>query len=153
MGFDSRLLLVHPLPYQQNHQSSPNDDDDDDDVVVNDGVYDGKRLLPEGYVEYSTGLNSVYLENLKNDPDSMSKKAQSPGRQWWLNRDFNNPTLPLYKNAPKDTFMAVGHWGQLLIVIPSEDLIIVRFGEDRKARIDREKMFGLIFDFLNEEGL
>lgn len=122
-------------------------------LYLNDGVYDGKRLLPEGYVEYSTGLNSVYLENLKNDPDSMSKKAQSPGRQWWLNRDFNNPTLPLYKNAPKDTFMAVGHWGQLLIVIPSENLIIVRFGEDRKARIDREKMFGLIFDFLNEEGL
>ena len=122
-------------------------------LYLNDGYYNGKRLLPEGFVKYSTEVNSVYLDNLNNNPELLITDDQTPGRQWWLNRKFNNPNEPLYPNAPLDTFMAIGHWGQLLIVVPSENLIIVRQGEDRKGRIDRNSMFGLIFNFLRSEGL
>ena len=122
-------------------------------LYLNDGEYNGKRLLPEGYVEYSTSLNSVYLNNLSKAPDSLFDGLQSPGRQWWLNRKFKSPEEPVFDNAPVDTFMAIGHWGQFLAVVPSEDLIVVRFGEDRKGKIDRNTMFGLIFNYLKSEGL
>ncbi len=30
-----------------------------------------------------------------------------------------------------DTFAALGHWGQALYVMPTEHLVIVRYGDDR----------------------
>ena len=122
-------------------------------LYLNNGMYEGRRLLPEGFVEYSTKMNPVYLDNLQNNPDDLTFNRQAPARQWWLNRSFKDPSAAIYANAPLDTFKGIGHWGQMLIVIPSENLFIVRFGEDRKGRIDRNTMFGLIFNFLKSEGL
>ncbi|MDO8405761.1 MAG: serine hydrolase, partial [Pseudomonas sp.] len=34
-------------------------------------------------------------------------------------------------DAPADTFAALGHWGQAMYVIPGEQLVIVRYGDDR----------------------
>lgn len=121
-------------------------------LYLNDGIHQGRRLLPEGFVKYSTQVNPVYLDNLANNPDILLNDNQSPARQWWLNRKFRSPESPVYPNAPVDTYMAIGHWGQLLIVIPSQKLVIVRLGEDRKGRIDRDSMFGFIFNFLRSEG-
>jgi len=52
------------------------------------------------------------------------------GGQWWLNRPIKGAAKP-WPDAPPDTFAALGHWGQVLYVIPSADLVIVRYGDDR----------------------
>ena len=68
---------------------------------------------------------------------SSQKVNPSYGYLWWLNgkSSITYPTSTLSFNqsldpfAPKDLFAALGKNGQFLDIVPSENLIIVRFGE------------------------
>ena len=37
-----------------------------------------------------------------------------------------------WPDIPEDTYAAQGYWGQRIIVVPSEDLVVVRMGDDRQ---------------------
>jgi CubicO group peptidase (beta-lactamase class C family) len=79
---------------------------------LRDGVWDGKRILPEGFVDFVRTPTTV-------------EGAIAYGAHWWL-------SLPnkagLLKNGPYDSFEANGFQGQLIAVTPSKDLVIVRLG-------------------------
>ena len=85
-------------------------------LYVQDGVWDGQRLLPDGWVRFST-----------------TRTPQSPdgiyGAHWWLGL---KPELgggtPAAARLPRDAFFAVGHEGQVLTVIPSRRVVVVRLG-------------------------
>jgi CubicO group peptidase (beta-lactamase class C family) len=79
---------------------------------LRDGVWDGKRILPQGYVDFLR-------------TPTTAKGADSYGAHWWLSRDNKQGLL---KNGPYDSFEAHGFQGQLIAVIPSKDLVIVRLG-------------------------
>lgn len=68
---------------------------------LNDGVVNGKRILPKGWVTYSTQqtLDSPY------------------GAGFWVKTAI-----------PADAYFASGNFGQRIVIIPSEQLVIVRFG-------------------------
>ncbi|MFJ4142249.1 serine hydrolase domain-containing protein [Pseudomonas sp. NPDC089734] len=69
--------------------------------------------------------------------------SEVPGGHWWLNRTDGNGPGP-WPDAPPDTFAALGHWGQALYVIPSEDLVIVRYADDRDDTYDHNHMLKLL---------
>jgi CubicO group peptidase (beta-lactamase class C family) len=73
-----------------------------------DGVVDGHRILPERWVAYSTSptLGLGY------------------GAGWWLGGPRWRPDWQL----PADAFYASGHLHQKILVVPSADVVIVRFG-------------------------
>jgi CubicO group peptidase (beta-lactamase class C family) len=77
----------------------------------------------------STKPNEAFLQK--------RKKAGADdvyGRHWWLNSAV--PAVgaaPPWPSAPADLFAARGHWGQSILVIPSRDVVIVRFADDREA--------------------
>jgi CubicO group peptidase (beta-lactamase class C family) len=73
-------------------------------LYLNDGVFAGERILPEGWVEYST------------IPSPASLEARAYGAQFWLNTRGKNQWMPA---VPEDTYAARGHYGQSLIIIPS----------------------------------
>lgn len=77
-------------------------------LYMNDGIFNGERILPEGWVKYST------------TPASDSKGAY--GSFFWLNRGHEYPA------APEDMFMCVGHDGQCILMIPSKELVVVVLG-------------------------
>jgi len=85
-------------------------------LYLQDGVWDGRRILPEGWVSFST-----------------TPTPQSPGgiygAHWWLGL---KPELgggsAAAARLPRDTFFAVGHEAQVLTVIPSLRLVVVRLG-------------------------
>jgi CubicO group peptidase (beta-lactamase class C family) len=79
---------------------------------LRDGVWDGKRILPEGYV------------NFVRTPTT-AEGATAYGAHWWLSLPNKAGTL---KEGPYDSFEATGFQGQLIAVIPSKDLVIVRLG-------------------------
>lgn len=85
-------------------------------LYLQDGVWDGRRLLPEGWVSFST-----------------TPTPQSPGgiygAHWWLGLkpELGGGTAAAGR-LPRDAFFAVGHEGQVLTVIPSRRLVIVRLG-------------------------
>ncbi|MCH8978105.1 MAG: serine hydrolase [Armatimonadetes bacterium] len=86
-------------------------------LYLNDGVWNGERLLSSEWIEFC------------RTPASASASGQYGG-QWWL-PPSSAPDLP------KDAMVAAGNRGNYVIVIPSRELVIVRRGLDRSARGDR----------------
>jgi CubicO group peptidase (beta-lactamase class C family) len=58
------------------------------------------------------------------EPPAAREESEIPrtGLGWWTNQNRALPELP------PDAFLGVGDGGQLLLVVPSMDLIVVRFG-------------------------
>ncbi len=74
-----------------------------------DGVWQGDRILPEGWAEFvSTPTRS--------DP------SRSYGGLFWVNHGGRFPDLPA------DAYTAAGFMGQNTMIIPSLDLVVVRLG-------------------------
>ena len=83
--------------------------------ALQDGVWVGERLLPEGWMQEATTVKPVA------ESDEVGYAAG-----WRVN------TLPdgsvVEPELPADTFWAVGHDGQRMYVVPSADLVVVRLG-------------------------
>jgi CubicO group peptidase (beta-lactamase class C family) len=77
-------------------------------LYLNDGVFNGERILPEGWVEYST--------------TPASDSGGEYGAFFWLNRSGKLPS------APRDMYMCVGHDGQRIFIIPSMEMVVVVLG-------------------------
>lgn len=85
-------------------------------LFLNDGVWDGHRILPEGWVSYSI------------TPAPAADMGQY-GAQWWLNAgDPANPDNRKFPRLPRGAYWADGFEEQTVMVIPSSDLVIVRLG-------------------------
>ena len=86
-------------------------------LLQNDGIWNGKRILPEGWVEY--------MRTPASDSDGQY------GAQLWLNagRD-NEEVIPerRFQSLPKNMFYMSGYNGQNVVVLPDEELIVVRLG-------------------------
>ena len=96
--------------------------------LADDGCWEGQRLLPEGWLEQSRApAPTLRLATLDRRPGDVN------GWQMWLNRALPEQGEPMgpWPSAPEDTFAAMGHWKQAILVIPSADMVIVRTGDDR----------------------
>lgn len=112
-------------------------------LMLNDGCWDGQRLLPEGWVRDATTPSEAFKAS-RGDCSGEKKAAgeyrlpceETPnGFMWWLNLPPAPGVEKPFKDTPDDAYSALGHWGQRIIVIPSEDLVIVRVGDDREGSI------------------
>ncbi len=90
-------------------------------LYLNDGVFDGEQILPEGWVDYT------------RTPASASNGEY--GALFWLNRSGKFPS------APEDMYSCNGHDGQYIFIIPSRELVIVVLGfspkPDNEIELDR----------------
>jgi len=77
-------------------------------LFENDGVFNGDRILPEGWVKYTTSVasasNGVY------------------GSFFWLNRGHSLPSVP------EDMYACDGHDGQHIYILPTQQLVVVVLG-------------------------
>ena len=78
-------------------------------LYLHDGIWNGKRILPEGWIDFTK----------TQVPDSKGKY----GAHFWLNQNGSQ-----YPDAPFDMYNADGFLGQYVFVIPSHDVVIVRMG-------------------------
>ena len=85
-------------------------------LYLQDGVWEGERLLPEGWVDYSI------------TPAPAAPKG-GYGAHIWLNRGTpKNPEDRPQAGLPADLYHLSGHEGQNVVVVPSKGLIVVRMG-------------------------
>jgi CubicO group peptidase (beta-lactamase class C family) len=87
--------------------------------LLQDGVWQGKRLLPEGFVE---GMRQVA-------PASGGQYGQGQLWRWGPSGptpEGQDPDLPF--KLPADTYWLEGHDGQSIAVVPSKELVVVRLG-------------------------
>ena len=85
-------------------------------LYLQDGVWEGERILPEDWVAYTI------------TPTPGAPKGEY-GALFWLNAgNPDNPDERRYPGSPGDEFEASGFQEQRVIIIPSKKLVLVRFG-------------------------
>ncbi len=90
-------------------------------LYLNDGVFNGERILPEGWVDYCT-------------TESLGSEGKY-GAFFWLNKSKR------IRSAPEDMFSCNGHDGQYIFMIPSKDLAVVILGYSPEG-IDLDRLLG-----------
>lgn len=105
-------------------------------LYLNDGVFNGERILPEGWVAYST------------TPATTAKSGEY-GAQWWLNAgSINHPEARTYPDVPSDSFQATGFEGQFVFVVPSKNLVVVRLGLSQTNELDMNQFVSKVIQAL-----
>ena len=102
-------------------------------LYLNDGIAGGKRILPEGWVNYSvTATPNAWV---------------GIGAGFWTNQgDSFGANFRVAHGWPRDAFFAKGTIGQYTIVIPSEKLVIVRMGRSPNWPPQADGVFELVRD-------
>ena len=80
-------------------------------LYLQDGVWNGDRILPEGWSKFVSTLAPAWEAD----------KRPIYGGFFWLNGDGGYP-------VPKDAYFMSGAGGQTTMIIPSHDLVVVRLG-------------------------
>ncbi|MEL7119648.1 MAG: serine hydrolase [Bacteroidota bacterium] len=96
----------------------------------------GLMILNEGYwAEEAILSDSVYFNQMVNSSQAINP---SYGYLWWLNGKESfippSPTISMEGNiapfAPEDMIVAAGAQGQLACIVPSQNLLVIRMGEE-----------------------
>lgn len=105
-----------------------------------------KQIFAKNWIDFILAVpNSFLSKRLDHDGHHIG------GGSFWLNKriDKSVPISQPWPTASEDTFAARGHWGQYLVVSPSKELIIVRFGDTKnKADFTVDRMIELAFQGL-----
>jgi CubicO group peptidase (beta-lactamase class C family) len=92
-------------------------------LYLQDGVWNGERLLPEGFVKFVSTPAPAWVAD--NNPVY--------GGFFWINGDGQYP-------VPRNAYFMSGAGGQETMIIPSHDLVVVRLGYF-KGETDGDKSF------------
>jgi CubicO group peptidase (beta-lactamase class C family) len=108
-------------------------------LILDDGVRDGERLVPEGWIAATT---RAYTEIGWERPDDWDFQLPGYGYQWWLGYfDLDDRRLR--------TFAARGHGEQLTAVIPELALVVsVNASVYDVGRHDQNQVFRLVREYL-----
>ncbi len=82
-------------------------------LYLQDGMWDGERILPEGYVEYASTLAPTWVSD---------GRLQYGGAFFWVNGQGS-------QGLPTSAFSMRGAGGQSTTIIPTHDLVVVRLGK------------------------
>jgi CubicO group peptidase (beta-lactamase class C family) len=116
-----RTMLLEPDPYgnfltQGYDYGSGRDWARLGNLYLQDGVWNGKRMLPEGFVTFARTAAPAWVQD----------QRPNYGGLFWINADDRFP-------IPRDAYYMAGAGGQFTIIIPSHDLVVVRLGHFKGA--------------------
>jgi CubicO group peptidase (beta-lactamase class C family) len=80
-------------------------------LYLQDGVWNGERLLPDGFVKFVSTVAPAW----------QADKRPIYGGFFWINGDGSYP-------VPRQAYFMSGAGGQTTMIIPSHDLVVVRMG-------------------------
>lgn len=83
-------------------------------LYMNDGVFNNERILPEGWVKYTT--------------TAASNSNGEYGSFFWLNKGKK------YPSAPESMYSCEGHDGQFIYILPDQELIVVVLGYSPRSK-------------------
>ena len=94
-------------------------------LILNKGNWNGNQIMTD----------TAYFNDMVNTSQNLNKAY---GYLWWLNgkQSFMVPTLQtvfpafMCPNAPADMISAIGSGGQFLNVVPSQNLVWLRMGDE-----------------------
>ncbi|APW44340.1 serine hydrolase domain-containing protein [Rhodoferax saidenbachensis] len=85
-------------------------------LVLQDGQWDGKQVLPPGWLKRAS------------TPATAGGDGRGYGAMSWLYGNRQAGDCKAYPGVPEDMVAMGGHWGQVVAVVPSKDAVVVRMG-------------------------
>ena len=92
-------------------------------LYLQDGMWNGRRLLPEGFVDFVSTLAPAWVADGR----------PIYGGFFWIN---GNERFPI----PQEAYYMAGAGGQYTIIIPSHDLVVVRMGHYKGSDVGFEAL-------------
>jgi CubicO group peptidase (beta-lactamase class C family) len=99
---------------------------------LNDGVWEGERILPEGWTEWVS-------------TPAPANERRDYGGLFWLNAGGTHDRMPA------DAYWPAGFMGQNTVIIPSRDMVVVRLGPSPGRGYDAY-LNKIVGDFLDAVG-
>ena len=87
-------------------------------LYLNDGVWEGERILPEGWVKYSSTRTPTAKQGFYAAHFWTNAHEEVPGDR--MSRKWDG--------VPADAYYASGYEGQNIVIIPSRETVVVRLG-------------------------
>ncbi len=106
-------------------------------LYLQDGVWNGERILPDGFTKFVSTLAPAWVADGR----------PIYGGLFWINGDGARP-------IPKEAYMMLGAGGQSTTIIPSHDLVIVRLGHYKGAQAGAkalDKAYALLMEAVPEK--
>jgi CubicO group peptidase (beta-lactamase class C family) len=97
-------------------------------LMLNNGELNGQRFVSKSWVDRSIMPNH-------------SENKKSYGYQWWLNKGSQTKRWP---SLPQSSYAALGNREQRLLVVPEEQIVIVRLGWSKDDYIDDENFSAIV---------
>jgi len=83
-------------------------------LYLQDGVWNGERILPTGYAKFVSTPASAWVGD----------KRPIYGAFFWINGEGQYP-------LPRESYYMAGAGGQTTMIVPSHDLVVVRMGHSK----------------------
>ncbi len=87
-------------------------------LMLRRGDWEGRQLIPSAWVD-----KAVSYAGMPSPKGEMPEGRYDSGLCWWTN------ILGAWSQLPRDSFAGAGSGHQVLLVVPSLDLIIIRYGD------------------------
>lgn len=92
-------------------------------LYLQDGVWNGERILPEGFVDFVSTVAPAWAAD----------KRPIYGGFFWINGDGALA-------VPTSAYYMLGAAGQFVVIVPSHDLVVVRIGYSKGERFARSTL-------------
>ncbi len=114
-------------------------------LILNKGNWNGNQIMTD----------TAYFNDMVNTSQNLNKAY---GYLWWLNgkQSFMVPMLqnvfPGYvcPNGPSDMFAAIGKGGQFLNIVPSQNLVWLRMGDEPTSSLVPFLLNDQIWEYVND---
>ncbi|MCB0350717.1 MAG: serine hydrolase, partial [Bdellovibrionales bacterium] len=87
------------------------------ELFLGKGTFRGQKIFNEDFWEFMTTVPESFKKNRAG-----YNSHEISGAHFWLNKGHEAGLRKAWPDAPIDTVAALGHWGQYLAVIPSENV-------------------------------
>ncbi len=100
-------------------------------MLLNKGEFEGSQFLSQKWLNSALTMSESFKK-----PETDAKWVNdywngTYGLSFWLNKGVTERGIEVpFKNSPADMFFSAGHFGQLIVVLPKDKMVIVRTGHD-----------------------
>jgi CubicO group peptidase (beta-lactamase class C family) len=98
-------------------------------LYLRDGEVDGRKLWPADWLQFTRQMAPAQ-RNPFDPNDRNLQNNQAYGAHIWLNVKRPGDATKPYPELPSNALLGLGTRGQILLILPDQDLIFVRTGTD-----------------------
>lgn len=118
-------------------------------LYAREGRWRNFQILPPGWLETTRTVAPGFVQAATDD-------RKVPGLSFWINKANpvrvarNDERVRKWPAAPEDMIAGIGHWEQFMGIIPSMDIVIIRFGDTISKDFENDEFVAHVLKFAAE---